>query len=115
MNERIAPRKSFVTEIIFEDEFGHEFLYFWSENISASGLFIRTDLALKSGTKVFLKFRLKPNSVPIRTTAIVMRQHGQKRGPGRKKPVMQGVGLKFTSLGPKDFIKLQEFSAPNTL
>lgn len=115
MNERIAPRKNFVTEIIFEDEFGREFLYFWSENISASGLFIRTNLALKAGTKVFLKFRLKPNATPIRATAIVMRQHGQKRGPGRKKPIQPGVGLKFTSLAPKDFIRLQEFSAPNTL
>ena len=115
MNERIAPRKNFVTEVIFEDEFGCEFLYFWSENISASGLFIRTDLALNPGTKVFLKFKLNDTAIPIRTAALVMRQHGQKRGPGRKKPVAQGVGLKFTSLAPKDFMKLQEFSSKNGL
>lgn len=115
MNTRIAPRKNWVTPIYFEDENENDFLYFNSENISASGVLLRTDIRLKAHVKVFLKFYIPNDSKPIRTTAVVTRQHTQKRGPGPKQPIKAGVGLKFTGLSPSDFMRLQDFISQDTL
>lgn len=111
MNQRIAPRKTLKTRVIFEDEFGEDFLYFISTDISTSGLFIQTKLPLKAGTRVFLKFCLYVDDEPIRVAAEIMRQLTKKRGPGRKKPITPGVGLKFLGLSQKDFKKIERFMA----
>ena len=109
MNKRISPRKTLKTRVIFEDEFKEGILYFISSDISTSGLFIQTKLPLKAGTKVFLKFCLYMEDKPIRVAAEVMRQIIKKRGPGRKKPVVPGVGLKFLGLTQSEFKRIQAF------
>lgn len=109
MNNRIAPRKSFQTRVVFEDEFNAEFLYFISKDISTSGIFIQTKLGFKAGTKVFLKFSLYEGEKPIEVAGEVMRFHDKKRGPGRKKPVTTGVGLKFLGLSREDLRRIENF------
>lgn len=109
MKARIAPRKTLRTRVVFEDEFGEDFLYFISSDISASGLFIETDLPLKAGTRVFLKFSLYMDDEPMHTAAEVMRQIITKRGPGRHKPITPGVGLKFLGLSQKDYKSIEKF------
>lgn len=110
MNLRISPRKIFQNPIIFEDEFGREFIFFKADNISTSGVFVRTESLLQIGTKALIKFYLGDDPLPIRTAAVVTRQFTKKRGPGRKKKnILQGVGLKFTSLKPEDFARLCDF------
>lgn len=109
MNKRISPRKILQTRVIFEDEFDEDLLYFISNDISTSGIFIQTKLPLKAGTKVFLKFYLYVDDEPIRIAAEVMRQMTVKRGPGRRKPITPGVGLKFLGLSQKDFKKIESF------
>ena len=109
MNNRISPRKALQTRVIFEDEFSEDLLYFISSNLSTSGIFIQTDLPLKAGTKVFLKFCLYVDDKPIHVAAEVMRQITKKRGPGRKKPITPGVGLKFLGLSQSDFKKIEKF------
>ncbi|OVE80816.1 hypothetical protein BVY03_05400 [bacterium K02(2017)] len=109
MNHRISPRKTLQTRVIFEDEYGDDFLYFISSNLSTSGIFIQTKLSLKAGTKVFLKFCLYVDDAPIKVAGEVMRQITKKRGPGRKKPIIPGVGLKFLGLSQKDFKKIETF------
>ncbi|MBF0104761.1 MAG: PilZ domain-containing protein [Deltaproteobacteria bacterium] len=109
MNHRISPRKTLQTGVVFEDEFDEDFLYFISSDISISGIFIQSRLPLKAGTKVFLKFCLFVDDKPIRVAAEVMRQIIQKRGPGRKKPVTPGIGLKFTGLSQEDFKRVEKF------
>lgn len=111
MNKRISPRKTLQTRVVFEDEFSEDFLYFISSNISTSGIFIQSKLHLKAGTRVFLKFRLYDDDAPIHVAAEIMRQLTKKRGPGRKKPITPGVGLKFLGLSQKDFKKIEEFMA----
>jgi len=109
VNHRISPRKTLRTRVIFVDELKQDFLYFISNDISTSGLFIQTKLPLKAGTKVLLKFCLYVGDDPILVAAEVMRQMKKKRGPGRKKPVTPGIGLKFLGLSQKDFKKIEEF------
>lgn len=109
MNQRIAPRKPFQTRVVFEDEFNEEFLYFVSTNISATGIFIQTKLPFKPGTRVLLKFSLHEGEEPISVAAEIMRFHDRKRGPGRKKPVTTGVGLKFLGLSREDLQKVEDF------
>ncbi|MBU0506578.1 MAG: PilZ domain-containing protein [bacterium] len=111
MNNRISPRKTIQTRVIFEDEFNEGILYFISSDISTSGVFIQTKLPLKAGTRVFLKFCLYMEDKPIHVAAEVMRQMTKKRGPGRKKPITPGVGLKFLGLSHKDFKRIEAFMA----
>lgn len=107
MNQRISPRKALQTSVIFEDEFSEGFLYFVSSNISTSGLFIQTDLGLKPGTRVFLKFSLDVGAEPIHVAAEVMRLSAKRRGPGRRKAFTPGLGLRFLGLSSADFQKIE--------
>lgn len=109
MNKRIAPRKTLQTRVVFVDELNEDFLYFISSNISTSGLFLQTTVTLKAGIRVFLKFHLYDDDEPIFVTAEVMRQMIKKRGPGRKKLIVPGVGLRFLGLSQKDFLKIENF------
>ncbi len=111
MNQRISPRKTIQTRVVFEDEFGDDFLYFISTNISTSGIFVQTSLLLKAGTRVFLKFHLYDEDAPIHVAAEVARQMAKKRGPGRKKPVIPGIGLKFMGLSQADYLRIEGFLA----
>lgn len=109
MNNRISQRKPIKTRVIFEDEFSEDFLYFVSDNISASGIFVQTSIHLHAGTKVFLKFCLYLEDSPIHVAAQVMRVMQKKRGPGRHKPVTPGIGLKFLGLSQEDLQKIESF------
>lgn len=109
MNARISPRKPLKTRVVFQDEHHNDFLYFVSDNISTSGLFVTTDLKFAPGSKVFLKFTLFEGSPPIQVTAEVMRLHEQRRGPGRKRPITPGLGLKFLGLRPEDYARIHDF------
>lgn len=111
MNQRIAPRKALATRVVFEDELGADFLYFTSTDISASGLFIQNTLPFRLGTRVFLKFSLFEGDEPIHVAAEVMRFMQKKRGPGRRKDVLKGIGLKFLGLSDKDFARIRRFMA----
>ena len=109
MDNRISERKTFQTRVIFEDEFNEDFLYFTSTNISVSGIFIQTKLPFKAGTRVFLKFSLYEGDAPIQASGEVMRFMDKKRGPGRKRPITTGVGLKFLGLTESDFLKVKDY------
>jgi Tfp pilus assembly protein PilZ len=109
MNNRISPRKILQTRVIFEDEFNEEFLYFTSTNISVSGIFIQTKLPFKASTKVFLKFSLYEGDAPVQVAGEVTRFMDKKRGPGRRKPITTGVGLKFLGLSDADFLKVKKY------
>ena len=114
MTSRIAKRVPLKTRVSFEDERGQEFQHFVSSNISLSGIFIETDLPLKTGTKVFLKFNLPESTPPIRTAAEVTRLHEKKRGPGRRKPITPGIGLRFLGLSREDFARIEDFMTQET-
>lgn len=109
-NQRISPRKSFRTRVVFEDEFSEEFLYFLSTDISLSGIFIESNIPLKHLTKLFLKFSLYEGEKPIQVTGEVTRIMEPKRGRGRrKKKASVGVGIRFLGLDHDDLKRIEKF------
>lgn len=94
IEKRIYPRKKLRTRVVFEDETGEGFVYFYSTDVSMGGLFFESDVPLKIGTRVFLSFSLGEREAPIRTTAQVMRVE-RESGTGF---VVLGVGIKFLDL-----------------
>ena len=102
---RVFPRKTLRTKIIFEDEKGEGFIYFYSTDISEGGVFFEHDVPLKMGTKIFLSFRL-PAQKLIRSIGEVVRQEifqskdkalSSKQASG----TIVGMGLRFVDLDPE--------------
>lgn len=109
-DQRIFPRKTLQTRVLFEDEFSEEFLYFLSTDLSASGLFIESSIHLQNRTKVFLKFSLQEGEAPIQVTGEVMRLMDNARKRGRKpKNRKLGIGIRFLGLRPEDLIRIEKF------
>lgn len=92
--KRLHPRKTLRTKIVFEDESGEGFIYFYSTDVSAGGLFLESDVPLKIGTRVFLSFALKDGISPIRTTGQVVRVERESA----EGPSIIGMGVRFLDL-----------------
>lgn len=98
MERRVFPRKQLRTRVIFEDETGEGFIYFYSTDVSVGGVFFESDVPLKVGTRVFLSFSLRDGDRPLRTTGQVVRVEHEK-GAGF---VVLGVGIKFLDLSEEN-------------
>lgn len=105
IERRIFPRKTLRSQVIFEDETGEGFIYFYSIDVSLGGLFLESDIPLKLGTRVFLSFTLKEGEPPIRTTGQVVRV---ERETSDFLPVV-GMGVRFLDLGEMAKRTIQEF------
>ncbi len=55
LEKRIYPRRTLRTQVIFEDESGEGFIYFYSTDVSIGGIFLESDVPLKIGTRVFYR------------------------------------------------------------
>lgn len=73
VEKRVHPRGTLRTQVIFEDETGEGFIYFYSTDVSLGGLFLESDIPLKIGTLVFLSFTLREAEAPIRVIGRVVR------------------------------------------
>lgn len=110
IEQRISPRKPLKTRVIFEDEFGEDFLYFLSTDISLSGLFIESNIKFVPSTKMFLKFSLHENEAPIQVTGEITRMTDPKRTRGRpKKDRRVGIGIRFLGLSASDMKRIERF------
>ena len=105
IEKRIYQRRRLRSQVVFEDELGEGFIYFYSTDISLGGLFLESDIPLKMGTRVFLSFTLKDGESPIRTTASVVRV---EREPTGKLPAV-GMGVQFVDLLEESKKIIQEF------
>lgn len=105
--KRIYPRKTLRSQLIFEDESGEGFIYFYSTDISLGGIFLESDIPLKVGTQVFLSFTLRDGEPPIRGTGTVVRL---ERNQEDQQPVV-GMGLQFVELPEGAKKKIQGFIA----
>ena len=94
IEKRAFPRKKLRTRVIFEDENGEGFVYFYSTDVSLGGVFFESDVPLKSGTRVFLSCSLPDQDPLVRATGQVVRVERQS-GSGF---VVLGVGIKFLDL-----------------
>jgi Tfp pilus assembly protein PilZ len=105
--KRLYPRRPIRTQVVFENEDSEGVLYFFSTDISAGGLFLETDIPIRLGTQVFLRFSLTARAKPIQATGEVvrvMREENVKAGKGKV-----GVGIHFVYIHPLDRELIQEF------
>lgn len=103
--KRLYPRVPIRTQVVFENEDSEGVLYFFSTDISAGGLFIESDMPIKLGTQVFLRFNLTPQTKPIQATGEVVRvMRDEKDGK-------VGIGVRFIYIHPLDRQLINEFIA----
>ena len=104
--KRIHPRKVLRTQVLFEDETGEGFIYFYSTDVSTGGIFLESDIPLEMGTMVSLQFHLGEGYSPIRTAGRVVRVEKQ---PHDTLPVV-GMGLQFDFLSEEQKKALADFT-----
>lgn len=92
--KRVYPRRILRTQVIFEDESGEGFIYFYSTDVSMGGIFLESDIPLKVGTRVFLSFALRDGDTPIRVIGRVVRVERETAESLR----IVGMGVQFSDL-----------------
>jgi uncharacterized protein (TIGR02266 family) len=106
--KRLYPRVPIRTQVVFENEDSEGVLYFFTTDISAGGLFVETDIPIKVGTQVFLRFSLTSRSKPIQATGEVVRVMRDQKEKDKTKGKM-GVGIQFIYIHPLDRQLIQDF------
>lgn len=104
--KRLYPRRPIRTQVVFENEDSEGVLYFFSTDISAGGLFLESDIPVKLGTQVFLRFSLTPKARPIQATGEVVRVMRDQGETGQGKV---GIGIRFIYIHPLDRELIQDF------
>ncbi|MDL1872286.1 TIGR02266 family protein [Deltaproteobacteria bacterium PRO3] len=104
--KRLYPRRPIRTQVVFENEDSEGVLYFFSTDISAGGLFLESDIPVKLGTQVFLRFSLTPKARPIQATGEVVRVMRDQNEAGQGKV---GIGIRFVYIHPLDRELIQDF------
>ena len=105
IEKRLFPRKNLRTPVVFEDETGEGFVYFYSTDVSIGGIFFESDVPLKAGTRVFLSFALGNGRRPVRAIGQVVRiEH--EGGTGF---MVVGVGIKFLDLPDSSRKEIEEY------
>jgi len=110
-DKRLYPRKPIRTQVVFENEDSEGVLYFFSTDISAGGLFLESEIPIRLGTQVFLRFSLTPKAKPIQATGEVVRVMRDKKNIDGKEKV--GIGIQFIYIHPLDRELIQEFISQN--
>ena len=105
IEKRVYPRNILRSKVVFEDETGEGFIYFYSTDVSLGGIFLESDIPLKLGTHVFLSFTLKEGQPPIRVTGRVVRV---EREESETLPVI-GMGMQFVDLPENAKKEIQDF------
>ena len=103
--KRVYQRKTLRAQVVFLDESQEEFIYFYSTDLSLGGIFLESDIPLKTGTKVSLSFSLPYGDSRIRAEALVVRN--EKRSVDSDSIV--GVGVQFTHLPEKEKKLIEDF------
>jgi uncharacterized protein (TIGR02266 family) len=101
--KRRAPRVELSIEIGIDDH--TNFYVGFSENVSASGLFIATFRLLAVGTEVALTFVL-PDEFPVFVHGVVRWARESEDTPGEVPP---GMGVDFANLGAPERARIQAY------
>ncbi len=105
--KRLFPRKPIRTQVVFENEDSEGVLYFFSTDISLGGIFIESDIPIKVGTQVFLRFHVDTDPRPIQATGEVVRvMRDQSDAEAQTK---MGIGIRFLYLHPMDRDKIDRY------
>ncbi len=102
--KRVFQRRRLRTQVIFEDESGEGFIYFYSTDVSLGGLFFESDVPLKIGTKVFLSFSLPDERPSIHMTGEVVRIEREKSNAH-----VVGIGVRFVDLDGNSKTRIEHY------
>ena len=103
---RAEPRVDKVLSLVFKDR--ETFLQAFTGNVSAGGLFIKTEKPLSSGNQFLLKLQLPgvPDTMHIKSEVMWVRKLDASQ-PNRA----PGMGVKFCEISKKDYQLLKEYLA----
>jgi uncharacterized protein (TIGR02266 family) len=102
---RRHKRKPLDVEFRCRDDAGLGQLQFGSGDVSAGGAFLRSDLLLEQGDRLWLEFGLPGRDRPIRAEARVV---WVRRFPGERQD--GGMGIEFLGMTDEDRRALSEFT-----
>lgn len=102
---RHHKRKPVDVEFSCRDEAGLGQLQFGSGDVSAGGAFLRSDLLLEQGERLWLEFALPGRESPVRAEARVA---WVRRFPGEGQE--GGMGIEFLGMTDEDRRALAEFT-----
>ncbi len=105
LEKRLHPRRTLRAQVIFEDESGEGFIYFYSTDVSLGGVFLESDIPLKIGTRVFLSFALRDGETLIRSIGRVVRVERESA----ESPYAVGMGVQFVDLPDSARERLQGY------
>lgn len=97
---RLYERRTYVTPVIFEDEFGEGLFVIPSRDMSESGVSLESDIPARVGSLLFLSFLLPGYKRPLRLTGEVVRM-GEKAG--------SPMGVRFVGVSEASLKRLQGF------
>lgn len=103
--KRIYPRRVLRSQIVFNDEGGEGFVYFYSTDISIGGIFLESDVPLNVNTVVSLTFSLQNGTPAIHAQGKVVRV---ERIPDDSLPIV-GMGLQFSKISDEDKKLIQSY------
>lgn len=107
--KRIHPRRTLRSQVIFEDESGEGFIYFYSTDVSIGGLFLESDIPLKLGTRVFLSFALRDGEKPLRAIGRVVRVERETADS----LTVVGMGVQFSDLADAAKKAIEDYVSPS--
>ena len=103
VEKRLHGRRPYRTRIIFNDEFGEGLFYVYSEDVSLGGIFLASDIPVRTGSLLFLSFELPGHKRPIEVTAQVVRK------TSGEKPASSGIGVRFVGFSEMAQRRLEDF------
>ncbi|MBW1997749.1 MAG: TIGR02266 family protein [Deltaproteobacteria bacterium] len=101
---RASPRIQKTVSLAYKDK--ESFVKAYASNISAGGLFIKTENPLKKGESFLLKLGLPDISEPLKIGCEVMWSRPKEEATERRPP---GMGIKFKTMSESDRRALNSF------
>lgn len=106
IEKRLSYRKPWRGKVVFEDERGDPLVYLYSENISATGIYLASQIPIQAGSNAFLSFTL-PDGTEVRTIGEVVRIATDKAA--RKEEARRGMGIRFLDLTAEQRRRIESF------
>ena len=107
-DEGIERRRFERVLVDLEVDYCHEdtYLFAYIRDISATGLFVRTNSPEEPGTRLNVRFTPRPHGPPLELEAEVIWVNPYR--PGRSDSIHPGMGIRFVDLSPEDRERLVE-------
>ncbi|MBI2344065.1 MAG: PilZ domain-containing protein [Deltaproteobacteria bacterium] len=92
-HQRLFERRQTIFSVWLEDEHGDPLMELSADNLSVSGLFLRTRISMRVGARLLLRFQVPNQTAPIRVVGEVVRV-AREEDPAQA----LGLGVRFIEL-----------------